>query len=358
MKIITLLFAVLVSAVAGAQITYDSSDFATYDDTFDVNTASGFLGMNFSVGGANHNWNFSGMSSASTDSFGYMNPADAGYKLAWCFTNGYFFNCNNQFNNSFKLAQPIMQNGISFQDYGVNNMIAHIDVNGSEMVNKMVGITANISGIDIPMTVDYQTPDVVYHFPIVYNDSYTTSGFFDLDLTSLGLPFHYSGEVQRENTVQGWGSLVTPGGSFPNVLQVKSVTTRTDTIEFNGIAIPVPSTTVSYQWFDKNYGMPVLQADGMELFNFFVPITVTYLEAPALQLTEQAYNPDVQLYPNPTSGVLQLTKDNLDISDISVYNSIGMLVGKSLDISSEANGMYFVKITTPDGWFVRKAIKN
>lgn len=356
MKKITYLF-ILFAFSATAQITYESGDYATAGELFTMNTASGFAGMNFAAAGSNHNWNFSGMSSASQAESGWQNPNDAGYKLAWCFTNGYFFNCNSQFNSNFTLAAPL-SDGMQLQNYGISNLVAHSNVSASGLETRMIGLTASISGIDLPMTAGYQTPDVIYHFPITFNDSYVTNGLFDLDLVNLGLPFHYTSETQRTNTVEGWGSLITPSGTFPNVLKVKSVIVKTDTVEYQGITIPIPTTTISYQWFDKDFGTPVLQADGMELFGFFIPLGVKYMELPALGTHQVEYNPNVQLYPNPTTGMLQLTENNLHINEVSVYNAIGMLVAKSLDITGQASGMYFIRINTDEGSFVRKVIKQ
>jgi hypothetical protein len=356
MKKITYLF-VLLATSASAQITYEFADYATAGEIFSVQTASGFAGMNFAASGENQNWNFSGMSSGDTaEETSWLDPNDAGYKLSWCFTNGYFFNCSSQFNDNFNLAAPI-SDGMQLQDYGISNLVSHSRANDSGLEARMIGLTANISGIDLPMAVEYQSPDVVYHFPITYNDSYVTNGLFDLDMTNLGLPFHYTSEIQRTNNVQGWGSLTTPARTFPDVLKIKSVIERTDTVEYQGITLPIPTTTVSYQWFAKEFGMPVLQADGMELFGFFIPLTVKYLDVPALGVSHQEYNPNVALYPNPTSGMLQLAGDEINVKEVAVYNSLGALIAKRLDLSGQASGVYFIRITTDQGAFVRKAVK-
>ncbi len=276
MKKITLL-ALLFAIASYGQVTYTSAQYAQHGQEFTVSQASNFIAMNFAATGQNHSWNYANLNASSQTVEGFQNPNNAGYKLAWCLSNFYIFTCNSQFNNNFKLA-TVLTEGFELMDYGVNNIVEHTNVNSSGVTNKMRGVTAVISGIPIPMAVDYDDPDEVYQFPMNYNDSYTTTGAFNLDLTSMGAPLAYSMTTQRTTNVNGWGSLVTPAGTFPNVLKLKQVTQKTETIVFQGITIPIPTTTVSYQWFSPDYGIPVLQADGFELLNMFVPLSVRYID--------------------------------------------------------------------------------
>ena len=313
--------------------------------------------------------------------------------------------------------------------------------------------------------------------------------------------------------------MTTPHGTYASVLKLKTVLQKTETITIEGIEIPITTTTISYQWFDKNFGIPVLQADGMQIFGFFVPISVSYLDGeqclppaatfanssanynpetqsasvafsnssinydavewnfgdggtstvnepshvfncpgphvvtltvlnstcqppqsntttqtivitdtlnaltsevtlagntltatrnvpgttyqwidcdngnlPIVGATSQSFTADtsgnyacvmntngceatsdcivvsvldtaqfstseVQVYPNPTSGKLQLS-GNPTITNVSIYNALGMLVSNNLDLTNQASGVYFVKITTEKGVMTRKVIKN
>jgi PKD repeat protein len=301
MKKITFLSAVMLAIASNAQVTYTSADFAGAGEEFTVSKASSFTGMNFATTGANQNWNYSTLSADSQSTAGWQNPNGAGYKLSWCLSHLYLFNCNSQFNNNFTHA-TLMSDGFELMNYGVSNIVEHSRVNASGYANRMRGLTATVNNISIPLTVDYDDPDELYQFPMNYNDTYTTTGHLSMDLNDLGMPFTYTLATERTNTVQGWGSLTTPMGNFPNVLKLKSKLVKTETYVYNGINIPITTTTISYQWFSPDYGMPVLQADGFELFNLFVPLTVTYLDE-QLCLTADAnfaylpvgnYDPDSQ----------------------------------------------------------------
>lgn len=300
MKKITFLSALFFSLSAISQITYTSSDFAEAGEEFTVSTANASF-ANFAATGANYNWNFGSLTASSQATTGWQNPNNSGYKLSWCLSHFYIFTCNAQFNSNFKLASPVMDD-IEIGDYTISNIVEHTDVDEAGVINRMRGMTAEIAGIPLPLTIDYDDPDEIYNFPMNYGDTHTNTGHFVIDMSNMGMDFGYELSTTRTNTVQGWGSLTTPMGTFPEVIKLKSVTQRTDAITVSGIEIPIPTTMVSYQWFSKDYGIPVLQADGIELFNIFIPTSVKYLDQ-QLCLTADAafaylptadYNPDTQ----------------------------------------------------------------
>lgn len=301
MKKITFILAAMATYAASAQITYEAADFNEAGEAFTQSKASNFIGMNFAATGANHNWNYSGLNANSQSEFAWQNPNSAGYKLSWCLSHFYLFTCNAQFNNNFTHAS-LLSEGFELEDYGVSNIVEHARANSSGFVNRMRGMTATVSGISLPVTIDYDDPDEIYQFPMNYNDNVTSTGHLSMDLSNLGVEFTYDLSTQRTNTVQGWGSLTTPMGTFPQVLKLKSKLVKTEAFSYNGINIPITTTTVSYQWFSKDYGIPVLQADGFELFNLFIPVSVSYLDeqmclAPNAMfgyLPTADYNPETQ----------------------------------------------------------------
>lgn len=277
MKKITIL-ALLCLTSATAQITYESTDYAAAGEEIIISKASPLGFFNFAATGENHNWNFGSLSAQSQSTFSYQNPNSAGYKISWCSTHGYLFNCNSQFNNNFNLATLVTE-GFEGEEFGITNVVEHLDLSASSLETKMVGMTMGFGSLGLPVAVDYESPDVIYQFPMNYGDNYTSNSSFNVEMPAVsGVEIQYGATITRTNTVQGWGSLITPYMTFPNVLKVKTVVQRQDTFTINGIGIPIPSTTVSYKWFDKNYGQPVLQADGLEIFGIFIPTSVSYVD--------------------------------------------------------------------------------
>jgi hypothetical protein len=71
---------------------------------------------------------------------------------------------------------------------------------------------------------------------------------------------------------------------------------------------------------------------------------------------------DIQIYPNPTNGALQVTGYELQVEDYLIYNVIGQMVmqGKlqektsTLNVESLTTGMYFLKIGDKTVKFVKE----
>lgn len=71
------------------------------------------------------------------------------------------------------------------------------------------------------------------------------------------------------------------------------------------------------------------------------------------------------IFPVPTTNVIQLiSKDNLVISDIELYNSLGQIIQKaignqqSIDVSNLSKGSYYLKIKTENLTFVKQFLKD
>ena len=71
------------------------------------------------------------------------------------------------------------------------------------------------------------------------------------------------------------------------------------------------------------------------------------------------YGVDFSIYPNPTSGLINISSDKL-IDRVIVRNVLGEIVSESnesqIDISNQANGVYFVEVITTKGKFSKKVI--
>jgi hypothetical protein len=72
---------------------------------------------------------------------------------------------------------------------------------------------------------------------------------------------------------------------------------------------------------------------------------------------------NVKLYPNPTSG--QLNIEAVDMTLVSVYDLVGQCAMQmsakdgqaTLDMSQLQNGIYFVKVSTVNGSVVQRIVK-
>ena len=278
MKKITLLGMLLIASLGFAQTTYNSTDFAAIGEQFIVSHATAALtGLDFTTAGTNVNWDYSTLTPNTQETLTWVNPTTTGYRTSWCFSNNYFLNCTSQFNSAFNLANETLD-GLQIQGYGLTNVYMHSKLTAANLSNKMIGASITVTGLTLPFTASYSNPDIVYQFPINYNDNYMNTSNLAFDLTSLGVPLSYTSASQRTNLVEGWGSLITPFGTFPNVLKMKTTVVDNSTVVVQGQSTPTTQTTVSYKWFDPNYGIPVLEVSGQLVAGIWTPTTTTYFD--------------------------------------------------------------------------------
>ena len=82
-----------------------------------------------------------------------------------------------------------------------------------------------------------------------------------------------------------------------------------------------------------------------------------------LGLTTLDFANVIQLIPNPSSSILKVNyPQNITMENIQVYSNLGQLVLESqnplLNVSSLSNGIYYITISTSEGSFHKKFIKN
>lgn len=334
MKKITFLLLSFVATFSLAQTTYLSSDYALQNESFIVsNTITGLVGNDFTLTGPNFNWDYSTFIPNTQETLLYQNPNTAGYKTIWCLFNGFIFNCNSQFNNNFNLATKLT-NGIQIQGYGLTNVIDHLKLTTTSLEDRMIGSSITFNGTTVPFVASYQTPDVLYQFPMNYNDNYTNSSALSLDLTSLSVPIQYVSTGQRTNIVEGWGSLTTPFGTFPNVLKMKSTLVNNITVTLSGTPTQNTVTTVSYKWFDPAYGIPVLQVDGNIVATQFVPTNITYFDI------QRCLTPNAIFGFFPVVADFNPTTNNASVSFINAssnYDTLSWDFGDGSAVSAAIN---------------------
>jgi hypothetical protein len=100
-------------------------------------------------------------------------------------------------------------------------------------------------------------------------------------------------------------------------------------------------------------------------YNFPIITNTTNTVIENLGVTSFDFENQFTIFPVPTTNVLQLiSKDNLEISDIELYNSMGQIIQKaignqqSIDVSNLSKGSYYLKIKTENVTFVKQFLKD
>ena len=355
-----ILFSLILSSFTGllsGQIIYESSDFADAGTNFEVVNISGIEDAGFTQTGENFFWDFSGLDFNSPENYGYIDPSGSPYKNTWCLYHFYFINCDSMFDDNFNLGL-MLAGDITLGEYVLSDPYQHLFKSDAGLQMKMYGASIDLGGNTLPAILEYNDPDVLMKFPIQYGDTYSDTNSIDMDFGSLGVGLAVTATGTRTNTVEGWGQLSIPGGYFENVIKVKSVLNQDFSIDYEGQQSDVPVSLTTYYWFDKDYGIPVLMANGTETDGIFIPASVTYLYFEAISTTD-INKQDFVIYPNPTDGKINIKLPaNETLKKLEIYSLNGNLVSQKADLSHLPNGVYTVKIETSKGNYTQKIIKK
>ncbi len=183
----------------------------------------------------------------------------------------------------------------------------------------------------------------------------------------------FNSYINRTITYDAYGTLNTPHASY-SVARLKIVEQEIDTSCTPHIP-PAFKADTTYMWFDINTGQPVFSWEYyndttthyinkyVEEYSYsHLPLTVA---TSVLPVDEQLSG--FNIYPNPTSGIFQITSNKIRIMNLEIDNVLGEKIYQCpisqlkspIDISSHPSGIYFLKTTSQDGSSsVKKIIKE
>lgn len=79
--------------------------------------------------------------------------------------------------------------------------------------------------------------------------------------------------------------------------------------------------------------------------------------------TDEVELSGVSVYPNPSSGIVNVTNDNASANVIEVYNTVGQVVltkevssSTTIDLSANGTGVYFVKVSNGTGSMMERVV--
>jgi hypothetical protein len=191
----------------------------------------------------------------------------------------------------------------------------------------------------LPLPFEYNLPDFVYNFPLSYlNTDSCDFQYKPHHLIPTGtLPFYYGGVGKRINEVDGWGTLITPFGSF-QTLRIRSTIMQTDTLYLDstigGFSTPRP-TRIEYKWLAAGKKIPVLQIDENIILGAPVVSNVTYIDSlrstvPYVGIVESSSSNELNVYPNPACEQLTIDFNQQSSAKVNIrlLNMLGQKVAQ------------------------------
>ncbi len=302
-----------------AQITIDHNDMPRVDDIYRIIEAD-TTGMTVPATGTNFSWDYKNLSEVQErmDTFKNVSATPVGYQLY--FNNEIMY---PEHKASYALA---VESPIDVSQFQVKD--AYLYYRNETGVFKEVGIGAKIN--NIPSSIRYEDIDSVYVFPMTMGNVDSATAFFFHTIAGLG---SFGQNRKRINTVDGWGTLETPFGTF-DVIRVKTTLDATDTVYIDaistGFTVPHPLIT-EYKWLAKGYGQPILNIRTNRVQGNEHILTVSYMDSMPATGTQAGTLPALsvwQVYPNPAKNnfVLDLGQQRLEPLLANLINPMGQVV--------------------------------
>lgn len=356
-----LLFCLL--PAAHAQITVDQNDFADANDTARMSEAVWNPFLDFAATDTNYTWDFSDLQwqSQYVDTFRstlFLSPLYS-FTFSNLPINPYRSNIavkgDNMFTN-IPLVSSLITNGYNFY-YKTNSLY------------RQKGIGVSISGVATPAPMAHA--DTLYRFPMHYGDEDSAHSDYLLEIPQLGTVAH---RQFRVNKVDGWGTLITPFGTFDVLRHVSEIrgsdSLYVDTLQF-GIKLD-NDIKREYKWIGKDQKEPLLQiftqAGILGQFQTFEFVTkIVYRDSVRFLPTAISDNNqgDVpfRLFPNPSNGLFYVTIPvDLDDAMLSLSDLNGNLMlqrnlassTEAIDVLNLAKGIYIVTLQSNRGTTQKK----
>ncbi len=341
----------MLSTILFAQtpITITTADMPSTNDTIRYSLTNNIQGQDPTLTGANYVWDYTALTpnSQRIDTFFSVTSTPVAYQ--------FYFNNNIMYpthkaNYALRGQDFVMPPALPIP-LSITNVFNFIKNSSSKYEN--VGFGSKISGI--PSSTRNIPTDVEYVFPLNYTDSNFSSSEYLISIPTLAA---YGQSMDRTTTVEGWGQLNTPFGSF-NVVKVKSVLMKVDTLFLDtlgfGFTFPRP-VEIEYKWLANNMNTPVLTV----ITTAGVVTTIQYQDSARVVGIEelQAMN-GLAVFPNPTKDVVFVTfnskvsgKLNYVIKDITgnvVSNESSLaypgknIIKVSMDKQTFKPGVYFLE---------------
>jgi hypothetical protein len=221
--------------------------------------------------------------------------------------------------------------------------------------NAWTNIGAYLSSTDGNILVNYSNPMDVLRFPASLNSTFTDN--FAMSFTAG--PLSYSRTGTNVTVMDAAGTLITPVGTFSNVLRMMSVQTYVDDF---GIPLPPPagegSTTV-YNWISSDYPGAVLLSISIDETSTTSDTSVTYVNPTEVGF-EQIASSTIGVFPNPASDQVRviLTAD-MNVSRLELMDLSGRIVTVQTVASNQLqalvstsaldNGVYILRAVNSNG---------
>ncbi len=255
----TLLLLMGTIIVSNAQITITNADMPGSSDTIRYSQANldTLTESIYQMTGANMTWDFSHLEATGQTVDAYKPSLQTPYA-------GFFFGLNRY--------GKLEADSIGFGQFQFKDVYRFYKNSTSKF--EIEGVGMKYSGFPIPSY--YSDNDELYQFPLDYNDFDSSTFAYTLNLLTFG-SLHTAG--YRVNSVDGWGQVTTPFGTF-NALRITTDIVSHDSVSLGGlINFGFDNHQREVKWLANGEGFPIMQVSGTVTNGIFLANAVAYRDS-------------------------------------------------------------------------------
>jgi hypothetical protein len=341
---------------SNAQITVDEADFPVADDTAMI-SISNDLSADFATTGADVTWDFSALTidNQRIDTFYNVSSASLTYQVVY---NNWITEPEYE-SEYYNTTDELSFDGIP--GLSLDALVEFTRYPGGEV--QKVGWGMNIGGVELPAKAT--EIDTEYDLPLNFSNTWTSTYFVDVDLNPAYNAI-FRRHQDRSAEVDGWGTLITPFGTF-DVIRIKTDLTYNDSIYIGDFDIWTPLPTPDrheYTWWTNGQKVPMMKI----ITSGSGPEAVTQVEFKDknrgfIGISESEVS-EFKVYPVPSCGTVNFAGSS-EIQGIEIYNALGetVLVDTPGSVTFEINildwksGVYFAKIQSGDSESVLRFVR-
>ena len=290
-NLLSIFFPVFSSLMLSAQVVIHQDDMPQAGDTIRLSTTVDIGAINYEMAGEGITWDFSSLIpfSQRVDTFVSVSQTPWIYQLL--------------FLTSANLAQP-RQEFDQFPGFQVTDVFNFYKNSSNDY--RQVGYGVTLNGIPIP--TKFEIPDIFYQFPLLYGNSDSSTSSYEFDIPGIG---YSGGWKKRVNEADGWGTLVTPYGTF-ETLRLKTEIAQYDSLYIDslGVGFPVLRQYTEFKWMGENFGLPLCKVTKEGPL-----VTIAYIDSARNLITQSQeihLRSDVLLIPNPAGEQITVRLDKVN----------------------------------------------
>ncbi len=243
--------------------------------------------------------------------------------------------------------------------YPSSNLVESVPSAENYYTSSTNGITQNGTLFPGVVRVIYTDSRDLVRFPMSYTDSYTDN--FSGTAENIGASFTADRSGTVVMTADGYGDLILPYATVPNVLRIQIVANYTDMSNGTLVGTYIDSIQLWYNPINNNFlasttkaytngQLTISQAAHMEEFTF------------VNSLFESEATNELSIFPNPANDVI--TVSSVTPSTIQIYDITGKMilerkkasVNHEVSITDLSSGIYLVKSFVDEKVLTKKLV--